>query len=36
MVENNNKIGNGDYLGFEDKVADLDAQMAELRRLSSI
>jgi acetyl-CoA carboxylase carboxyl transferase subunit alpha len=30
------KIGNGDYLDFEQKVADLDCQIEELRRLSSI
>jgi acetyl-CoA carboxylase carboxyl transferase subunit alpha len=36
MDEKNSQIGNGDYLAFEAKVADLDAQMAELRRLSSI
>ena len=36
MGEKNNSIGNGDYLAFEDEVSDLDAQMAELRRLSSI
>ncbi|MGA2172188.1 MAG: acetyl-CoA carboxylase carboxyltransferase subunit alpha [Sedimentisphaerales bacterium] len=36
-VKNNNsgKIGDGDYLDFEQKVADLDHQMDELRRLSS-
>lgn len=34
---NNNpdKIGNGDYLDFEQKVADFDRQINELRRLSS-
>ncbi len=36
MPSNNNKIGEGDYLEFEEKVADLDRQMGELRRLSSI
>jgi acetyl-CoA carboxylase carboxyl transferase subunit alpha len=36
MPDKKNKIGNGDYLEFEDKVADLDRQMAELRRLSSV
>ena len=36
MVENNGKIGNGDYLEFEDRVAEYDRQMNELRRLSSI
>jgi acetyl-CoA carboxylase carboxyl transferase subunit alpha len=35
-VKNGDKIGNGDYLDFEQKVADLDCQMDELRRLSSI
>ena len=32
----NNKTNNGDYLDFEEKVANLDRQMEELRRLSSI
>jgi len=36
MPNNNNKIGDGDYLDFEEKAADLDRQMKELRRLSSI
>jgi acetyl-CoA carboxylase carboxyl transferase subunit alpha len=36
MLDRNNKIGNGDYLEFEQKVADLDRQMDELRRLSSV
>src|SRR3972149_6104684 len=36
MPENNNRISNGDHLEFEEKVADLDRQMNELRRLSSI
>jgi len=36
MPKTNNNLGNADYLGFEDKVADLDSQMNELRRLSSI
>jgi len=35
-VKNGDKIGNGDYLDFEQEVADLDCQMEELRRLSSI
>ena len=35
MANNNNKIGDGDYLDFEDRVADLDRQMNELRKLSS-
>jgi acetyl-CoA carboxylase carboxyl transferase subunit alpha len=30
------KIGDGDYLDFEQKVADFDRQINELRRLSSI
>lgn len=30
------KIDNGDYLEFEDKVADLDRQRAELKKLSSV
>ncbi|MHC4259013.1 MAG: acetyl-CoA carboxylase carboxyltransferase subunit alpha [Planctomycetota bacterium] len=33
---NNNKIGDGDYLAFEEKVADVDRQMNELRKLSSV
>ena len=33
---NQTKIGSGDYLEFEQRVADFDAQMEELRRLSSI
>jgi acetyl-CoA carboxylase carboxyl transferase subunit alpha len=36
MPDNKNKIGDGDYLDFEDKVADLDRQIKELRRLSSV
>jgi acetyl-CoA carboxylase carboxyl transferase subunit alpha len=36
MSENGITIGNGGYLSFEDKVAALDRQMDELRRLSSI
>jgi len=36
MSQNSNRIGNGDYLDFEEKVADLDCQISELRRLSSI
>jgi acetyl-CoA carboxylase carboxyl transferase subunit alpha len=35
-VINNGKIGDGDYLDFEQKAADLDRQMDELRRLSSM
>ena len=36
MPHKNNKIGDGDYLDFEDRVADLDRQMNELRKLTSI
>jgi acetyl-CoA carboxylase carboxyl transferase subunit alpha len=36
MPDNKNKISDGDYLAFEDKVADLDRQMNELRKLSSV
>ncbi len=36
MPENENVLGQGDYLDFEANVADLDRQMAELSRLSSI
>ena len=36
MPDDNNKFNNGDYLEFEGKIADLDRQMDELRRLSSI
>jgi acetyl-CoA carboxylase carboxyl transferase subunit alpha len=35
MPDNNYKTANGDYLEFEEKVADLDRQMHELRKLSS-
>jgi acetyl-CoA carboxylase carboxyl transferase subunit alpha len=35
MPNNNNTLSNGDHLDFEEKVADLDSQMAELRKLSS-
>jgi acetyl-CoA carboxylase carboxyl transferase subunit alpha len=35
-TNNNNRIGDGDYLDFEQKVAELDGQMNEHRRLSSI
>ena len=35
MPDNNRKTADGDYLDFEDKVADLDTQMNELRKLSS-
>ena len=33
---NNNKLSAGDHLDFEEKVADLDRQINELRKLSSI
>jgi len=36
MPDNKNKITEGDHLEFEQKVADLDRQMNELRKLSSI
>ncbi len=36
MPDNKNNITDGDYLAFEDKVADLDSQMKELHRLSSV
>jgi len=36
MPENNTTISDGDYLDFEQKVADLDSQTNELYRLSSI
>ena len=32
----NNNLGDGDHLSFEQKVADLDRQMNELRKLSSV
>jgi acetyl-CoA carboxylase carboxyl transferase subunit alpha len=35
MPDNKNNITDGDYLAFEDKVADLDSQIKELHRLSS-
>jgi len=35
VINNNNKLAGGDYLGFEGKVADLDRQINELRKLSS-
>ncbi len=34
--KNDNAIGDGDYLDFEQKVAEIDRQINELRRLSSI
>jgi len=36
MQSNHNRIGNGDHLDFEEKVANLDRQMNELRKLSSV
>jgi acetyl-CoA carboxylase carboxyl transferase subunit alpha len=36
MQSNNNRIGNGDHLDFEEKVAALSRQMDELRKLSSV
>ncbi len=35
MAENNNNISDGDYLDFEQGVADIDRQINELQRLSS-
>ena len=35
-MSNNSSPGNGDHLDFEEKVADLDRQMSELRTLSSV
>jgi len=36
MSNNNNTLGNGGHLEFEEKVADHDNQMNELRKLGSI
>jgi acetyl-CoA carboxylase carboxyl transferase subunit alpha len=36
MSDNKNILNNGGHLEFEEKVADLDSQMNELKRLSSI
>lgn len=36
MPDKDNKLTDGYYLDFEQKIADLDRQMNELRRLSSI
>jgi acetyl-CoA carboxylase carboxyl transferase subunit alpha len=36
MPDNKNNITDGDYLAFEDKVADLDSQIKELHKLSSL
>ena len=35
-IPKNSSLNNGDHLAFEDKVADLNRQMDELRRLSSV
>ncbi len=35
-ISDNSILSNGDHLDFETKVADLDRQMNELRRLSSV
>ncbi len=35
-MSNNSSLSNGDHLDFEEKVADLDRQMKELRKLSSV
>jgi len=35
-TNNNNNISNGDHLNFEEKVAELDSQMSELKKLSSV
>jgi acetyl-CoA carboxylase carboxyl transferase subunit alpha len=35
-ISDNSSLGKGDHLGFEEKVATLDRQMNELRKLSSI
>lgn len=35
-MPNNSSLSNGDHLDFEEKVADLDRQMNELRKLSSV
>jgi len=36
MAVQNKKINEGDYLAFEEKVADIDHQISELYRLSSV
>jgi len=36
MPNNNNMLGNGGHLEFEEKIADHDRQMDELRKLGSI
>ena len=35
MSNNNNTLSNGDHLDFEEKVAALDRQINELRKLNS-
>ena len=35
-ILNNSSLSDGDHLDFEEKVADLDRQMNELRKLSSV
>ena len=35
-IANNSSLSNGDHLDFEEKVADLDRQMNELRKLGSV
>ncbi len=36
MPDNGNSFSGSDHLGFEEKVAELDCQMNELRKLSSV
>jgi acetyl-CoA carboxylase carboxyl transferase subunit alpha len=36
MLASSTKIGGGDYLDFEERIADLDRQMNELRKVSAI
>ncbi len=36
MAHKKVNIGNGDYLSFEDTIADIDSQISELTRLSSV
>ncbi len=36
MTDNNSSFSSSDHLEFEDKVAELDSQMTELRKLSSV
>jgi acetyl-CoA carboxylase carboxyl transferase subunit alpha len=36
MPDNNNGFSSSDHLDFEDKVAEIDCQMSELRKLSSV